>query len=933
MDSTGTLGFLSGLRHISAAAAGVRDDIYFMVDVAAGADARVCTVDSSGAPVDTAPGDCEGAVGAMLRDMARCAASVAAGWGRRDGEQPRGVSLADNPLLMYRLVECPRVVGPDMQPVAVSRERARVTMSFSRQADTVTPRLLLSRPGAMPAGFDFLTDSFALCEGTIYPVESLGDAYRRASTFEHPFAATALAGYLSVLLSYLPGICVESDFFTLECDPAPLSPRPVLEIERVGQDRSMYLRLRRRMPDGLPAEALHLGVTRMVVETSPGRFTARPLAAADSAAASRDLLACIASMAPSRAAAREVYSDGHGFFIVPGAVASVMMLKGLPELLGRYDIIGTDRLLRYGVRTVVPQLRLTSLSSGIDYLEAAVEVDLDGTVMPLAALFAARETHGAVELPDGTRLVPDPATMKRLERIFGESAADAGRERISFFDMPEVEQMLAPGESASQAFSRPREFYDGFNRLSRTHLTLPDIRATLRPYQRWGVKWLRYLYRYGLGGCLADDMGLGKTLQAIALLSTIYPAEKRPTLIVMPRSLLFNWQAELERFCPTLTRSMYYGAGRDLDRALGSQLVLTTYAIVRNDIERLAAVKFHMVILDESQNIKNLHAGVTRSVMRLDAPHRLALSGTPIENNLMELYSLFRFLDPGMFGSAADFASRYAAPVQREADRDTLAALRRRIYPFMLRRLKGEVLRELPDRIDQTITVDMDPAQARLYEQRRRAFAERVSDTIAGEGLARGRFVMLQALSELRRIASVPESLTDGAVTSPKLELLSERLVEAARNGHKSVAFFNFIAGIELTCERLDSEGIDYAVMTGSTTDRRSVVERFQTDPSCRVLLMTLKTGGVGLNLTAADTVFIVEPWWNRAAEEQAIDRLHRFGQRAKVMCCSLITRGTIEEKIRELQQRKAELTADVITGDSTAAKQLTEEDINFMLS
>ena len=250
----------------------------------------------------------------------------------------------------------------------------------------------------------------------------------------------------------------------------------------------------------------------------------------------------------------------------------------------------------------------------------------------------------------------------------------------------------------------------------------------------------------------------------------------------------------------------------------------------------------------------------------------------------------------------------------------------------MLRRLKKDVLKDLPDRIEQTLFVEMNQEQYDFYERRRQYYFNQVRQTIAAEGIQKSQFIMFQALNELRRIASIPESLSDGHIKSPKLDLLTDTLLEAVANGHKVVVFFNFIAGIEQLSDRLDNNGIDYACMTGSTRDRKSIVERFQNDPQCRVMLMTLKTGGVGLNLTAADTVFIFEPWWNKAAEEQAINRLHRFGQKAKVLSYSLITQQTIEEKIQLLQQQKAELFEGLIGADSSSSKQLSEEDINFIL-
>jgi SNF2 family DNA or RNA helicase len=361
------------------------------------------------------------------------------------------------------------------------------------------------------------------------------------------------------------------------------------------------------------------------------------------------------------------------------------------------------------------------------------------------------------------------------------------------------------------------------------------------------------------------------------------------------------------------------------------QLVLTTYALVRNDIDELRKKKFHYIILDESQNIKNLTSQVTQAVMLLTGKHRLALSGTPIENNLSELYSLFRFLNPAMLGSADEFNREYAYPIQRDGNKDVTESLRRKIFPFMLRRLKKDVLKELPDRMEQTLFVEMDDDHSRFYEERRQYYQQLVGKSIDEQGIERSQMVMFQALSELRRISSVPESLTDGTVSSPKIPLLCESIEEAVSGGHKVVVFFNFIAGIELVGERLTEMGIDYATMTGSTHDRRAVIERFQQDAGCRALLMTLKTGGVGLNLTVADTVYIFEPWWNKAAEEQAINRLHRIGQKAKVMSYALITRNTIEEKIRQLQEQKKDLADSLITGDQSMTKHLTEDDIKYI--
>ena len=337
--------------------------------------------------------------------------------------------------------------------------------------------------------------------------------------------------------------------------------------------------------------------------------------------------------------------------------------------------------------------------------------------------------------------------------------------------------------------------------------------------------------------------------------------------------------------------------------------------------------------MDESQHIKGTRTQVTQAIFQLNATHRLALSGTPFENNLTELYSLFHFLNPGMLGTLDEFNMRYTYPIHRLNNKEAMESLRRKIYPFLFRRLKKDVLQELPDVMDNQLYVEMNEEQAHFYEQRRAYFYQQIKRKMDADGIESSGAVMLQALNELRRIASIPESLSGGQITSPKLEVVIDLVAEAVANGHKVVIFFNFLMGVELVSEQLDKLGIDFAMMTGSTRDRKSVVERFQNDPQCRVLLMTLKTGGVGLNLTAADTVLIFEPWWNKAAEDQAVSRLHRMGQLSKVLCYSILVQGTIEEKISWLQQQKKELFAGLISSDSHSLKYLNKEDINYILS
>lgn len=937
-----SLEFLRSLRPVEPRrGAGHPAGFSFMISAGPGRPATLDTVDRHGRHIDVHPDDYDGPVHALLKTMSAAAApaSISSGWGRADAgdaDTKGSIDLSVHPALLFQLALCPDIVDGDMNPVTVSRDTATVKIVLDETAGpdgsaAVQPSLVLSGPGLRTTDFSILSGSFALASGKLYRIKRPGDNYAQIPVFLHPFDSSLLESYLSVLFTYLPGIEIEYKDYMVERSSEPITVEPTLVIEKLGADKALYLRLAQGIPGKREVLADTLGVSVSASVSASRRIVLRPVRRFDMAEKSAALLDEIRKYAPTRAAAKDIYHDRDGFFIVPQDTAAPFLLEGIPSILSRYEIVGTDKLRDYKLSPVLPKVNLR-VDSGIDFLEGDASVDLGGETMPLADMLEQYRSQRYVLLSDGSRGIIDPAFVRRIERIF-RPGADGSKMRISFFDLPEVEQLLGERLAGNEALAHPREFYAGFNSIARGKLSLPDVKATLRPYQEYGVKWLLYLYANRLGGCLADDMGLGKTLQTIAFISKVQPGAGAPSLIVMPRSLLFNWEAEFRRFAPSVGTYIYYGQSRDLDAAMRSDVILTTYALVRNDIEQFSKRKFHTVVLDEAQNIKNISAGVTKAVQLLDTDRRFALSGTPIENNLMELYSLFRFLNPAMFGSADDYARRYATPIQQNGDPDALADLRRRIFPFMLRRLKSEVLGELPDRMDQTLAVDMDTAQARLYEQRRRFYLERVHGAIAAEGLRKSHIVMFQALSELRRIASVPESLTDGKVTSSKMELLADHIIEANANGHKSVVFFNFIAGIEIIGERLDREEIDYACMTGSTADRRSVVERFQTDPACRVLLMTLKTGGVGLNLTAADTVFIVEPWWNRAAEEQAVNRLHRFGQTSKVSCYTLVSRGTIEEKIRELQQRKSDLFHEVITADSTSPKLLTEDDINFILS
>ena len=853
-------------------------------------------------------------------------------------------SLRNEPTLLFALLRCDRLVDSMMHPVTVSDEPAEIVLSIAEKDGECEPKLLVrchkgddtlarqaSKQGQPPGeGFLLLSDVFALVGQTIHPIASLGTNYLRIGFFEEAFPKDMLEQYLSVFYSYVDNASLDYGDYTLVRSDQTIGTIPTLVIEKVDADMALYLRLTHTLA-GVSADFVKdFDLTWQARLTMERQVVLHRIVNTDEQAEQEFLRKTIVSFSPDRKAAKEVWQSG-GDFIVPQETAGPFLLQALPDLVRRYQLLGAEKLREYRVKAVKPKMKL-SLSSGIDFLEGNATVSLDGEEFSLRKFLQQYRKQKYVTLSDGNRALVDEDYVKRLERIFRKAEkGGSDKVRVSFFDLPEVESLLQE-RLQGEAFEHHRKFYEGFNALASKKMRFDGVQAKLRSYQKEGVKWLDYLYQNNMGGCLADDMGLGKTLQTITMLTRVYPKEAAPSLIVMPRSLLFNWQDELRKFAPQLTYYIYYGQQRDLKEACRQQLVLTTYALVRNDIEQFRQVAFHYVILDESQNIKNLASQVTQAVMLLQSKHRIALSGTPIENNLSELYSLFRFLNPAMLGSADEFNKQYAYPIQRDNDKEVTESLRRKIFPFMLRRLKKDVLKELPDRMEQTLYVEMDDDHRRFYEERRQYYQTLVGNTIASQGIEKSQMVMFQALSELRRIASVPESLSDGNIASPKIPLLTEQVEELVSAGHKVVIFFNFIAGIELVGERLTEMGIDYTTMTGSTRDRRAVVERFQNDAGCRALLMTLKTGGVGLNLTVADTVYIVEPWWNKAAEEQAINRLHRIGQKAKVMSYALITRDTIEEKIRLLQQQKQDLADSLITGDAAMTKRLTEEDIKYIL-
>ena len=620
------------------------------------------------------------------------------------------------------------------------------------------------------------------------------------------------------------------------------------------------------------------------------------------------------------------YIDNENFIILNEELAKEFVKKELLQLTGKYSIIGTDRLRKYNIKAVRPKLS-GKFSYNLDYFEGEVEVEIEGEKFSIQQLLNNYKKDEYIILSDGTNALINREYIEKLQRVFKEE--DGNKIKVSFFDMPIVQDMIDE-KAFENDFMGSKDFFEGINELPKEEVEYPKLNATLRDYQKYGYKWLKYLTDNNLGACLADDMGLGKTLQAIALLSNLHEEKKKKSMVIMPKSLIYNWENEIKKFAPKLKVGVYYGINRDFSSLKKVDVILTTYGTIRNDIENLLEHKFDLLILDESQNIKNINSQTTKAVLLLNAKKRVALSGTPIENNLLELYSLFRFLNPEMFGSVQRFTNSYILPIQKYSDTSTIEELKKKIYPFLLRRIKKEVLEDLPDKIEKLVYVDMNDEHRRFYEERRKYYYSLLEKNTSSQGNF-DKFFVLQAINELRHIVSSPELETKKIISSKK-EVLIENVIEAIENNHKVLVFVNYLSSIESICDSLKENKIKYLKMTGQTKDRQTLVDKFQNDSRYKVFVMTLKTGGVGLNLVSADTIFIYDPWWNTTVENQAIDRAYRLGQDKTVFAYKMIMRNTIEEKILKLQEIKNKLLDDLISEDNLSTKNLSKNDIEFIL-
>lgn len=617
----------------------------------------------------------------------------------------------------------------------------------------------------------------------------------------------------------------------------------------------------------------------------------------------------------------------------------------------RWDVEISPRDLGGAVRSLIPHGWIVraegkqilepgtlqfQVRSHIDWFELHAQVDFGGQRVPFPELLAAlARGESTVRLEDGSLGLLPEEWFQQYGMLAGLGIAEEDHVRFTRNQVGILDALLAaqPNVDFDLTFRELRDRLQNFSGIAMLDEP-PGFGGKLREYQREGVGWLSFLREFDFGGCLADDMGLGKTIQMLALLQDHYRNLKdhKPSLVIVPKSLIFNWQKESQTFTPNLRVLEYTGLERaklrdDFGKA---DLILTTYGTLRRDVLLLRELDFEYIVLDEAQAIKNARSQVAKAVRLLRARHRLALSGTPIENHLGDLWSIFEFLNPGMLGRASLFKSDsdFNSP-------ETRTVLSKALRPFILRRSKTQVANELPEKVEQTIFCRMGEKQTQLYEELRDHYRQSLLGMIKRDGIAKSKIHVLEALLRLRQACCHPGLLDKSHEdeSSAKLDVLLFHLEELLSEGHKALVFSQFTSMLSIVRKHLEKKGIVYEYLDGQTRKRKEHVDRFQTDPDCGVFLISLKAGGLGLNLTAADYVFILDPWWNPAVEAQAIDRAHRIGQERHVFAYRLICRDSVEEKIASLQEHKKDLAEAILQADNNLLKDLTAEDLTMLFS
>lgn len=538
------------------------------------------------------------------------------------------------------------------------------------------------------------------------------------------------------------------------------------------------------------------------------------------------------------------------------------------------------------------------------------------------------------ELPNGEIAVIPNSWFSQYQELFYFLNNDSDTPRLNKHHLALVQE-LKEGSLATVSLNDRLSKLNDFDKIEDYDMP-KGFKGKLRPYQKAGYNWMRFLSEYNFGGCLADDMGLGKTVQTLCVLEHERSAENGTSLLIMPTSLVYNWEMEAKKFTPKMKILNYTGTNREKNpENFGHyDLVITSYGTARIDAEILSQYFFNYIVLDEAQIIKNPSSIVTKAVNQLKSRKRLLLTGTPIENTTMDLWSEMNFANEGLLGGQNFFKKEFLHPIERKKDEEKYAKLYRLIKPFIMRRHKSQVASELPEKVEKVMYIDMTSEQKEKYEEVKSSYRNEILEHIESTGVKGSQFMLLKGLTELRQIANHPVLTEEKyAHSAGKFDEVIRSLENATAEGHKILVFSQFVKHLTLFRKELDEKGLAYAYLDGGTKDRKKEVDKFQNSDDVKVFLISLKAGGLGLNLTAADYVFILDPWWNPAIEAQAVDRAHRIGQENKVMVYKFITRGTVEEKILALQQSKRELADTLITTEESFMKKLSKDDISSLLS
>jgi non-specific serine/threonine protein kinase len=605
-------------------------------------------------------------------------------------------------------------------------------------------------------------------------------------------------------------------------------------------------------------------------------------------------------------------------------------------------VYGFESLKNFRFNTAKPTTHIY-ISSHTDWFDARVDVVFGDQKVSVAEIKKAlNNKQQFVQLNDGTLGILPEEWLKKYALLFRVGEGRTDKLKLSRYHLSVIDE-LYDNRNAEELTIQLEEKYERIREFDKINEIKPpeNLEHILRPYQVGGYQWLNYLHEVGWGGILADDMGLGKTVQALSFLQHYYEKHdgNMRALVVCPTTLIYNWENEIKKFTPSMEYHIHHGPlrSRDVNELNKHHIIITTYGTLRSDIKTFVQMPLDYVILDESQAIKNPSSKVTKAASLLNAKHRLCMSGTPLQNNTFDIYAQMNFLNPGMLGSVEFFRQEFAVPIDKFGEPEQKDHLKKILYPFILRRTKEQVAKDLPEKIETVLFCEMEDEQRRIYDAYRNDYRSKIMGTIEEQGIQKSQLTILQGLMKLRQICDSPAILNEEDKFpnhSIKLEELGREITENIGH-HKALIFSQFLGMLALIREKLTELGVKFQYFDGSTSapDREKAIQAFQNDDETRVFLISLKAGGVGLNLTAADYVYIVDPWWNPAVEQQAIDRTHRIGQTKNIFAYRMICKDTIEDKIMQLQEKKRLLAKELISDDATFVKALSREDVEYLFS